>query len=111
MTKQKLIKLVKQSYDIHGVEEFYDEIENENNELVISESPTWIEIIERWNWFRNTRKHLIRSIMRCKEINYLGLGIYELTYDDNRYQRDIYKIYSKNINFSKNRMSYKRRKL
>ena len=106
MTKQKLTKLVKQSYDIHGIEEFYDELNYTEPESEV----TWIEVIERWNWFRNTRKHLIKSIMRCKEIKYLGLGTYELTYDDNYYQRDIYKIYSNSIKFSKNRMKYKRRK-
>ena len=106
MTKQKLIQLVKQSYDIHGVEEFYDEL----NYTELESEVTWIEVIERWNWFRNTRKHLIRSIMRAKDVKYLGLGTYELTYDDNYYQRDIYKIYSNSIKFSKNRMKYKRRK-
>ena len=107
MTKQKLTKLVKQSYDIHGIEEFYDELNYTEPESEV----TWIEVIERWNWFRNTRKHLIKSIMRCKEIKYLGLGCYELTYDDENYQRDIYKIYSRNIKFTKNKMKYKRRKL
>ena len=107
MTKQKLIQLIKQSYNIHGQETFFDDYDLPY--CVYPDSPTWIEVIERWNWFRNTRKHCVRSIMRCKEINYLGLGIYELTYDDNNYQRDIYKIYSKSIKFSKNRMSYKRR--
>ena len=106
MTKQKLIKLVKQSYDIHGIEEFYDELNYTEPESEV----TWIEVIERWNWFRNTRKHLINSIMRTKDVKYLGLGTYELTYNDKFYQRDIYKIYSKNIKFNKNKMEYKRRK-
>ena len=105
MTKQKLIKLVKQSYNIHGIEEFYDELNYTKPESEV----TWIEVIERWNWFRNTRKHCVKSIMRAKEIKYLGLGCYELTYDDENYQRDIYKIYSRNIKFTKNKMEYKRR--
>ena len=105
MTKQKLIKLVKQSYDIHGVEEFYDELNYTEPESEV----TWIEVIERWNWFRNVRKYCIKSILICKDIKYLGLGTYELTYNDNGYQRDIYKIYSRNIKFTKNKMEYKRR--